>query len=43
MCPSCCPWAASRPATMPSLHLEPEFRRRESHDLLHEVMAEQQI
>jgi peptide/nickel transport system ATP-binding protein len=24
-------------------HLEPEFRRRESHDLLHEVMAEQQI
>jgi len=23
-------------------HLEPEFRRRESHDLLHEVMAEQQ-
>ena len=22
-------------------HLEPEFRRRESHDLLHEVMAEQ--
>jgi peptide/nickel transport system ATP-binding protein len=24
-------------------HLEPEFRRRESHDLLHEVMAEQQV
>jgi peptide/nickel transport system ATP-binding protein len=24
-------------------HLEPEFRRRESHDLLHEMMAEQQI
>jgi peptide/nickel transport system ATP-binding protein len=24
-------------------HLDPEFRRRESHDLLHEVMAEQQI
>jgi peptide/nickel transport system ATP-binding protein len=24
-------------------HLEPEFRRRESNDLLHEVMAEQQI
>ncbi len=24
-------------------HLEPDFRRRESHDLLHEVMAEQQI
>jgi peptide/nickel transport system ATP-binding protein len=23
-------------------HLEPEFRRRESHDLLHEAMAEQQ-
>jgi peptide/nickel transport system ATP-binding protein len=23
-------------------HLEPEFRQRESHDLLHEVMAEQQ-
>jgi peptide/nickel transport system ATP-binding protein len=23
-------------------HLEPEFRRRESHELLHEVMAEQQ-